>query len=273
MPVPVTEYLEYAVRATTLAWASVHAHLDRYVVSTYMQNVSVFDTVSLTSRAFYLPVYGATSGPGAIVSHGSRLLIVHHMEVQELNLSDGTVDIFPTGSSGSTSGGVAKVVGNRLWFSSSNKSWHMDLTTMGTTTSIGGVPCLVADGVVYMNAYRYDASTGALISSSEPPVTGIPASKYEVIGGVVHYASSGTIFRTVPASASSLPSVPSAAAGELHLGSDGLLWSANNTTIRAYNPASGAVRSESWPTTRTERIGIVEAGGKMWAPSGQPLSH
>lgn len=277
MAVSATEYLEFAARSHTC----VHVHLNRYVVTAYGYLVAVFDTVSKTSRAFDMTPLGITTvGRGNVFSWSGRLFVVGTASnvwyLVEIDLGSGAASVSSSLANAGGTNAMATVVGDLVWISGNARSGWIDLSTMAAGTLVAAAQTFVAGNVVYRESStsRWNASTGAALAAGSGTAPG--ASDYTrpvTVSGVVHYTTSslpGTILRWDTSTETSLSSVANGCYGAMTLASDGLLWSTDAVGIRAYNPATVGTRTDTWPTSRSERVGIVEVDGKMWAPSGYP---
>lgn len=284
MTLAATEHLKFAARAHRCA----HVHLDRYVVTAYDTTVAVFDTTTNTSRAFSLGSLALKSmGPQNVFTWDDRLFLVAASapnqssgpySLVEILLADGTADVYSTGLQYANfeKHAAAYLVGDRLWICSSGSIGHVYLPTMVGTQSrhTGTTVGFVANGTAFDGVYRWTASTGAALANG--PSVGFPNTNVSVavtVGTVAHWNSYGseTISRWDTAADTSISSVNSATLGPMHLAADGLLWSANATAVRAFNPATLAIRTDTFPTSRSERVAAVRVGSKIWAPSGYPI--
>ena len=274
MAVSATEYLQFATRGHGCAFA----YADRYVVTANGARVSVFDTVTHSSRAFDLSLVSMqTAGAGNIFSWSGRLFVVGYgagslWYLIELHLSDGAADVFATGvAHGGSVSVVATVVGNLLWLSGPSHLAYMNLSTMtaGTTVSTGSG--FVAGSTAYLGTARWNATTGAALPTGSGTAPSAGAQNLVKVGNVVHRNVSNSILRWDTGTEADLSTIASASLGNLHLHTDGWLWSVAASNIRAFNPVSLAIRNETFPTTRAERVACVTVGGDLWAPSGYPI--
>ena len=281
-----TEYSEYAPRRPYVTPVVVQNRYLCFASSPTTGDVplvSVFDTTTHTSRAFTMPgvtvfydqhlfewndkLWVAGSGSGNFL-------------LADLDLSTGTFGSTFLGAYASPS--YVKRVGTKLWFTQQRDSspyymvfGYVDLTTytvtrISTTLNPDNYRTVFHyhNGVIYFRDLRCNAATGAVLTSGN----NTPMLQGDIdANGVLWYNSSGSLASwDLPGDTTHMTPVASGAIGVPCIGPDGLIYTVNNTTLRAINPTDSTVRDETLTNSRAERTRLVVFGGKLWTPSGYP---
>lgn len=288
------EYLEYAPRQAS----GVLVVSNRYIVTrgTTNRGVSVFDTTTHTSRAF--EAFGDTfySAGDALFSYDGDVWFINGIATSsyrarpvftrlDLSSGDGT-QYAPTGweyPNGWAFDLTCFVAGDLVWTVERGFDYeymgYWDMTSMTwTRVQANAWPTLV-NGKIYASGSKkvYNASTGAALSdrSANFPFNSSQAPRGFVDSSNILWYANGSDLASWDASTDSAYRSPiaSGARGWPTLGPDGLVYSVNSAGVTVADRVSGAIRTESFTTSRGERLRVVVVGGKLWTPHGYPLSH
>lgn len=114
-------------------------------------------------------------------------------------------------------------------------------------------------------SHKMVANTGVVtdVTGTSFPGSGVMTGATLISGGTVWDTTTETVTRTIPGGVS----------GALNqaIGTDGLVYTVSDTTVIAVDIVTGATRTETFPTSRTERTLVFSVNGKLWSPSGYPL--
>lgn len=296
MAITAIEHAQFAPRAPL--WGCVVS--DRYIVTmaynastsgTAFTDYAVFDTVTQTSVANSFPIRNTTAENSMISANGYAWAIGKNYStnrtcVARINPVTGGYTLFDISSARGNSGWIYYLngyffIGALDTYDAPYDAWshyRYNATTMidaGMSgvgwggnrfrASVAGTGDTLWSVSESPQRRKITASTGVVADNTGGsfPGAGVRSGTSLYSGTTAWNMSTESVIRTLPSGASG--------AAQADIGSDGLLYSVNATTVVAIDPIAGSSRTETFPVSRAERSLVFNAAGKLWTPSGYPL--
>lgn len=251
------------------------------VMDTTTEAARAYTGLDTSTNTFSRPSIACSAGGYAWVQAGRGY------PTWQITPSTGGITSYTTASRVVQYGGSGLVASGNYLFSFSNSSpaggiWNWSTNTnVGATENFTTAAGVASDGSIWSfaggNVIQRDSSmsiAGTWSTAAVPRGVGV------LSGGLLWFVDNSTNFmsfdpatRTVTNySHSSLSAGSNAPDGGLALSSGWLYHRSSTDKLIGFEIASGTFGAESLTPARSRRYGIAAVGGKLWVPSGEPLT-